>query len=338
MRSWFKVKARAEGDDAAVAADISIYDDSGMWGVTAKDFIAALNQIDAKTIVVSINSPGGSVFDALAIYNALRLHDAEIVVRVMGVAASAASLIAMAGDAIEMPENTFMMIHNPLTFAYGNAAELRDMADVLDKIGASLASTYEKRSGQPRAELEAMLATDTWLTATEAHEKGFATKLLPSLAVEAAFEVERLPENVRAAFEAGRKPPTTPAAPSATRGAAILAAASAAGFERFADVWALDQSVQPGERLDRVVVEAHEITDLCSTAGFKDEADALIAARKSMADVFAHLTDLRAVEDEARHIDSAPKPKELNNRGGAQAVTTRSMWAKRTQQLSQRGI
>lgn len=94
--------------------------------------------------------PGGAVFDALAMFNALRQHPANIEVSIMGVAASAASLVAMAGDKITMSDNAFMMVHNPMSLAAGNADELRDLADTLDKIAASLVSIYSNRTGQPR--------------------------------------------------------------------------------------------------------------------------------------------------------------------------------------------
>lgn len=327
MRSWFKVLAKA----ADQPAEISIYDEIGMWGVTAKDFIDSLRGIESKAITVSINSPGGSVFDALAIYNALRMHDAEITVKVMGVAASAASLVAMAGDVIEMPENTFMMIHNPLTFAYGNSAELRDMAELLDKIGSSLTATYVARTGQPEADVQALLDAETWLTATEAVAKGFATVMLPALKVEAAFDIERLPTDIRAVFEAASKP-APEVVPQATRAAQIVAVAAAAGFERFAAAWATDASVTPGPVLDAVIAEAREVTDLCASAGHPAEADALIEARKPMAAVFAHVTDLRAKADEGRHTDSAPHVKAASTtptRAGLPPVTTRGIYANR---------
>lgn len=331
MRSWFKFLARVKDQPA----EVSIYDEIGAWGVNAKDFIAELRAIDAKDIKVSINSPGGSVFDALAIYNALRQHDANITVVVMGVAASAASLIAMAGDVIEMPENTFLMIHNPLTFAYGNADEMRDMADVLDKIGSSLTATYVARTGQPEAEVQALLDAETWLTATEAVALGFATKMVPALKVEAAFEIERLPANIRAVFEAAPKPA---AEPQATRAARIVAAATAAGYERFAAAWALDTTVEPGEALDAVIAQAREVTELCATAGHADQADVLIGARKPMADVYAHLTDLRAAVDEGRHTDTAPPIKKSSHTAaapdGPRLVTTRGIWANRNTQRS----
>lgn len=109
MRPCFKFVA-ATADQPSV---LSIYDEIGFWGVQAKDFISDLAKVSSKVLNVEINSPGGDVFAGLAIYNALKGSGKEIVVKVMGVAASAASLIAMAGDKIIMPKNTFMMIHNP---------------------------------------------------------------------------------------------------------------------------------------------------------------------------------------------------------------------------------
>ncbi len=109
MKDWYKIIAKADGQPA----QISVFDEIGAWGVTAKMFIADLKALGAvKKIDMDINSPGGSVFDALAMYNALRATGAEITVKVLGVAASAASLLAMAGDKIVMPENAFMMVHN----------------------------------------------------------------------------------------------------------------------------------------------------------------------------------------------------------------------------------
>ena len=135
MRTWYSMQAAA---NAPTTAEISIFDEIGMWGVTAKQFISDLKALgDVKDITLSLNSPGGSVFDGLAIYNALRSSGANVTVKVMGIAASIASVIAMAGKKIVMPENTFMMVHNPWSFAIGNANDMREMADVLDKLGDS---------------------------------------------------------------------------------------------------------------------------------------------------------------------------------------------------------
>lgn len=194
-KRWFEMRASAQQ-----AAEIAIYDDIGAYGVSARDFIAELRTLSAPVIHLSINSPGGSVFDALAMYNALRQHPADIMVDVLGVAASAASLVAMAGDKITMPDNAFMMVHNPWGATAGNAEELRGMADTLDKIGASLVSIYAARTGKPEDEIKALLDAETWLNAEEAVLHGFADELRPALKVAASFDMERLPENVRASI------------------------------------------------------------------------------------------------------------------------------------------
>ena len=194
---WFSFKAKAE-----TGVEISILDEIGMWGVSSKEFIAELKQYAGQAITLTINSPGGSVFDALAIYNALRNSGGEVTTKVMGVAASAASLIFMAGDKRVMPENTFLMIHNPMTGAYGNADEMRDIADVLDKIAASLIGTYVNRSGLGEAEVKALLDAETWLNAADSVAQGFATDMEAEMKIAASFDLARLPENVHAAFAA----------------------------------------------------------------------------------------------------------------------------------------
>jgi ATP-dependent protease ClpP protease subunit len=127
--SWYAVVAKSADE-----AEVMIYDEIGMFGVSAKQFVTDVKGIDAKRITVALNTPGGDVFDGIAIYNALRQHDATINVRIDGLAASCGSLIAMAGDTIEMAANAYLMIHNPWTFAVGDAADMRKQADVLDKL------------------------------------------------------------------------------------------------------------------------------------------------------------------------------------------------------------
>ena len=152
MKTWYNL---------ATNDTLTVFDDIGAYGVSAKSFLDDLKSIKAEAVNVEINSPGGDVFAGLAIYNGLRASGKKINVKVMGIAASAASLVAMAGDEIEMPENAMMMIHNPWTFAVGDADELRATADVLDKIGTSLVTTYAKRTGKDEDEIKSMLDTET---------------------------------------------------------------------------------------------------------------------------------------------------------------------------------
>jgi ATP-dependent Clp endopeptidase proteolytic subunit ClpP len=174
-------------------AEILLYDEIGYWGVTAQDFVTQLAQITAGTINVRINSPGGDVFDGLAIYQALKSHPATINTFVDGWAASAASFIALAGDTVTMGENAFMMIHKAWGVGVGNATDMRDLANTLDKIDGQLASIYAKKTGKSAAEMLALMAGEsdgTWFTAAEAKAIGLADAVDAESAAEDANEKE----------------------------------------------------------------------------------------------------------------------------------------------------
>lgn len=195
---WYEIKALATADNgepaaASRAAEIYIYGNIGdRWdenGVVAADLVRELAALDADTITLRINSYGGSVPDGLAIYNALQRHPAAIDVQVDGVAISCAGYIAMAGDTITMAANAMLMIHAPWGMAIGNAAELRDQADMLDKYAAAMATSYATKSGKSRAECMALLTDgkDHWFTADEAHSEGFADQVGPAINVAASI-------------------------------------------------------------------------------------------------------------------------------------------------------
>ncbi|MGQ7939088.1 head maturation protease, ClpP-related [Paraburkholderia sp. D1E] len=177
-RKWWDIRALTNAQGASVA-EIRIYDEIGFWGTDAKTFISQLDEAaaNADEIVVAINSPGGDVFDAFAIYNALRRYAGRVTTRVDGVAASAASLVTMAGDRVVMPENAMLMIHNPWTVAAGTSADLRATADSMDKARDGILAAYRNKSGKSDEELTAMLDAETWMTATEAREAGFADEI-----------------------------------------------------------------------------------------------------------------------------------------------------------------
>lgn len=178
-REWFSIHAQ-EGEPA----EILIYDEIGRGffggGIGAEDFIQSVKSLKLKpkdTLTVRINSPGGDLFDGIAIYNYLRTLKAKVNARVDGVAASAATIIAMAGDRIEMPENTFMFVHKPYMMAIGDADLMRETADELDKITEGMVATYLRRvrSGIKKTDVMDMLKDPgTWLTAAEAVDIGFA--------------------------------------------------------------------------------------------------------------------------------------------------------------------
>ena len=173
-REWCRINAQA-----GEAAEILIYDVIGSyWMETDAQTIATqIKALDADEIVVRINSPGGAAFDGIAIMNALRSHDAKVIVRVDGLAASAASVVAMAGDEIVMGEGAQMMIHEAWLYTSGDAAQLRSDADRLDKLSDSMAALYARRAGGEFDEWRALVAAETWFTAEEAVAAGLADRI-----------------------------------------------------------------------------------------------------------------------------------------------------------------
>lgn len=198
-------------DHGGGGLELLIYDEIGYWGVTARDVIAALAEVSAPEITVRLNSPGGDVFDGVAIYNALRGHPARVTAVVDSLAASAASFIAMAADEITMNRASQLMIHDASGLCMGNAADMEHMRGLLDRISDTIAGIYADRAGGTPDEWRALMRAETWFTGAEAVAAGLADG-----------EAAEAPENV-ARFDltcfayAGRDaapaptPPKTPA-------------------------------------------------------------------------------------------------------------------------------
>ena len=195
-KSWYEIKAKGSN------AEISIYEEIGFWGVTAKEFADELNSLlGINNIDLRLNTPGGSVFDGMAIYNLLKQHQAQITVYVDGLAASMGSVIAMAGDLIVMPENSLLMIHNPWTLASGDAEELRKNAELLDKIKKAMITAYTSRTGLSEEQISHYMNEETWFTGSEAVELGFADEVEAAQEVAACFDLTKFrntPESMSA--------------------------------------------------------------------------------------------------------------------------------------------
>ncbi|UOQ95794.1 Clp protease ClpP [Halobacillus shinanisalinarum] len=182
-KKFWEMKMSAVGNSSA---DIFIYGDIERYqwleeDTTASSFKADLDELgDVSTINLYINSPGGSVFEGVTIHNMLKRHNAHINVYVDALAASIASVIAMAGDTIHMPKNSMLMIHNAWNIAIGNAAELRKAADDLDRINNSAVQSYLQKSGDKldESKLQEMLDAETWLSADEAFQYGLCDVVL----------------------------------------------------------------------------------------------------------------------------------------------------------------
>lgn len=218
---WYSIRARAA---APRAAEVFVYGDIGeSWSassVLAAEFVREVAALDVDDLTVRINSYGGSVSDGLAIYNALRRHPATVRVSIEGVAASIASLIAMAGDTVEIAENAMLMIHAPWGAAMGNAAAMREYADMLDQWASAMASSYTSKTGRPHAEMLALLTdgADHWYTAAQAHDEGFVDQVVEALPVAAAAGLRaRFPNfpAARSAHSTENTPMPTTTAPDA---------------------------------------------------------------------------------------------------------------------------
>ncbi len=171
-RPWYKISNLAGGP-----AVVDIFDEIGYWGVMASEFQRELNAISATEITVNLNSPGGEIFEGIAIYNALRSHPAAVTVRVSSLAASIASVIAQAGDKVIMQTGSQMMIHEGSGLCMGDAADMRQMADLLDKQSDNIAAIYAERAGGTPDEWRERMRAETWFTAEETVAAGLASEV-----------------------------------------------------------------------------------------------------------------------------------------------------------------
>lgn len=164
---WFRIQNKA-----GAKPEVFIYDEIGYFGHSAKDFSDSITAIDSDEMTVHLNSPGGDIFDGLAIYQSLKNHKAKVNIVVDGLAASIASVIAMAADNLVMAPKATMMIHDGWSMSMGNAAEMRKMADLLDKQSDIIASVYADRTGLPADHWRDRMRDETWYSADEALAAG----------------------------------------------------------------------------------------------------------------------------------------------------------------------
>ncbi len=186
QRNWYSITNKGE------SAEILIYDVIGkdFWGdgISAKEFAEEVSALDVGTINIRINSPGGAVFEGTSIYNSLVGHPARITVAIDGMAASIASVIAMAGDHISMAENAMMMIHDPYGLSIGTAEDHRKQADMQDKAKHIIVKTYQNHVEKDEQELSDMMSEETWMTADEALEHGFVHEVTSAMKMAASYD------------------------------------------------------------------------------------------------------------------------------------------------------
>jgi len=289
MKNWYSICALNEG------AEISIYDEIGAYGVSAKAFLADIGKLpDKAPLTLRLNSPGGSVFDAVAIYNALQRHAGNVTVSIDGIAASAASYIAMAGDEIIMPENAFLMIHDPSGMVMGTAADMRSMAEALDKIGGSLLRGYAAKSGKAEKDIAKLMAKETWLDAAEALDMGFADTMAEPVKMAASFDVSRFrntPPEIVEAVKSAEKYKTSVINP------APKAEASAKADPVPAQSQKSNPLPDPAAIRNEAMTYAKTVVDLCRLAGQPQMAAGFLSAETSLEDIRKALIDAKAADD-----------------------------------------
>lgn len=213
MTKWYRIEAKSE-DGPSASTDVYIFDEIGesFWfgGVSASSFIQELKAIDTAQINLHVNSPGGNFFDGVAIMNSLRNHPAKVVVHVDGLAASAASVVAMAGDEIVMSLGSQMMIHDAGGSAMGNSETMQEMVAVLEKSSDSMAAIYADHAGGSVADWREAMKAETWYTAQEAVDAGLADRVDSSAQAEdiaAKFDLSVYAHAGRAAAPSPYIPP-----------------------------------------------------------------------------------------------------------------------------------
>jgi ATP-dependent Clp endopeptidase proteolytic subunit ClpP len=196
--NWYTFTAKADAE-----ADVHIYSEIGGFGVSAEAFVNELKTINAKRLNVRINSPGGSVFDGFAIFNALRGYKGEVVTYVDGLAASAASVIAIAGRELRIAKNGYLMIHNAAAGVWGGADDMRKTADLLEKLNGTIADAYSEKTKRSRDEMLALMESETWMNAKDAKDMGFVDAIegesdeLPSAVAQAFKRFENMPAKLK---------------------------------------------------------------------------------------------------------------------------------------------
>ena len=186
QKEWYNIKNKS-----SEVADVYLFNDIGTFGVTAQNFIDEIKEYEDTELNIHINSLGGEVFEGMAIYSIIQRRKAKTTVYIEGIAASIASVIALAADEVIMSENSLLMIHNAWGGTQGEAKDMRKQAEILDKITNEIAEVYVKKSGIPYNEVIRMMDEETWLTAEEAVALGFVDSISEPIKVAAKYDVSK---------------------------------------------------------------------------------------------------------------------------------------------------
>ncbi|WP_066017947.1 head maturation protease, ClpP-related [Endozoicomonas atrinae] len=335
-RQWFAFK-----NEAGQTPELFIYDDiDDWWGVSAQSIVDQIRDTEASDINVRINCRGGMVFEGIAIYNALRLHKASIHISIEGLAASIASVIAMAGDTVTIAENAMMMIHNPYGWAQGDAEAMRKTAEVMDKIADSIAVSYTARTGKTIDDMKALMEAETWFTAKEALDIGLVDQVDEPIKAAACFDLSRF-TNAPAGFgkqpepenkQVPEKPESEKNEPEASTdekpevdALSIASLCNQAGYPEKTEAF-LKENLSENE-VRAKLADFATIKNYCKAANKPDMATNFIKENKSADEVRNALFDLLTENDES--INNSLSPEQQGRKQTNNAIDTQAIYSKR---------
>lgn len=287
---WYSIRAAGEAEQRVI--EIYVYGEIGYWGVTSGDFIRDLKAKDDGTSPVHVyfDSIGGDLFDGIAIHNTLLGLGERCTAKIVGACFSSASVAACGAHRVEMADNALFMIHNPWTFAAGNATELRQVADMMDKALEGIVASYQRRSlAIDDTELRRLIDEETWLTPSEAKDHGFVDDITASEQAKVSNHahgkiLNRYRNTPQAALDllTSHEPEPDPElAPepepdAATLAVELAAACKDAGLSNYTDVLIKASGLKSRDAVQAEVVRAKAVRDLCVLAKLPDEAEELI--------------------------------------------------------------
>lgn len=312
-KPWYRIENKAS-DGGKKTAEILIYDEiDPFWGVSAGDFANELNALDADEITVGINSPGGIVFDGIAIMNALKRHPAKVIARIDGLAASAASFIAMAGDEIQTSKYAEMMIHEARGVVMGTADDFKEMRDLLIRHNESIASVYADRAGGDIKDWLKLMKNETWFTADEMVAAGLADTIIePADESSAADEAESLKNrfDLTVFNFAGRRTSPAPEIRNQVRSDRSRKEAKMGLKEQLAEKYGLDPELDDDAftaAVDAKLAEqtAPPVTEDAPPAGAEPAVAATVAALKAAGIVMVDKDTLDALKAQSQQGSEA---------------------------------
>ncbi|GLO25431.1 head maturation protease, ClpP-related [Pseudomonas putida] len=355
---WYQISAAAEGDGESSAIEVYIYGEIGGWGITANQFIQDLKAIDdgVSPVVVAFNTNGGDLFEGLAIHNALSRLGERCTGRVDALAASAGSVAVCGAHRVVMAANAMLMIHNPYTWAGGDAEELRRVADVLDQAFEVIIAAYKaKAPGIDEVELRRMVNDETWLTAQEALELGLADEVGQGVKVQACLgqgtamaRYRKTPQALLDQLQASQAKPTAPSVPEPENDPAvppltdstalalmITQACAKAGISNLVEPLIASTKLADEATVQAALTRAKSVRDLCAAARLPEMTKDFVQAGLEPAAVRARLFDKLVGSGKGFEIDnSLPPAEDEPEKVKAQMPNPSNIWTARRQAVN----